>query len=842
MRTILVVEDRAVDRKFLAALLRSDGYEIVEATDGEEALRRLASDNVDLVISDILMPTVDGYEFVRRMRDMPGLSAMPVIFYTATYHEREARTLARQCGVSDILTKPADSKTILHTVETALGGSADALGTTGDRAAFDRDHVQLLSSKLISNVEASEQRMSAIVDLARQITAEHDPLVLLRRVCDEARHVTLAQHAVLGVLDEDNTTVRTLITSGLPAWITDKMRLPSVKDMPISAIISERRTIRGRGGWSDAAHDAFSPSVASFLAVPIASAAAVYGWITLCNKLGAPDFSEEDAEIATALATHAAVAYENAQLYDHLRLRTIALEQEVAERRRIEEQLQHNEERTTFALEAARMGVWEWDLTADRIVGTDAAFGVGLNGDARTSREFLDLVHPDDRASVQAAADLVIRERHDLIVEFRVIGPEGKIQWVDARARVVNHGDGQPARMIGISTDISDRKLLEAQLRQAQKMEAIGQLAGGVAHDFNNLLTAILGYANLLTDAMDPGDERRADVEEINKAARRAAGLTRQLLAFSRQQVLHPTLVNINTLVADTARMLGRLIGEDIELVTGLAAQLSLVHADATQLEQIIMNLAVNARDAMPGGGRLCIETADVEIDDLYVRRHPIVRPGPYVMLAVSDTGTGIDDETRRRLFEPFFTTKEHGKGTGLGLATVYGIVKQSGGYIWVYSEQRLGSTFKVYLPRAKDQNAAIERHPAAVEPPTGGSETVVVVEDEEAVRFLTRMILERSGYKVFDAGNPAEAEALFDEHGAGIHIMISDVVMPGASGPVLYQRLSGRWPALKVLYMSGYTSETMVRDHGLEAAAAFVQKPFTADSLVRKVREVLDR
>jgi PAS domain S-box-containing protein len=836
-----VVEDRAIDRKFLVALLRSDGYQVVEATDGEEALRYLAATAVELVISDILMPTVDGYEFVRRLRDIPGLSSTPVMFYTATYHEREARMLARQCGVAEILTKPTDAKTILSTVQTILGTGSPSVEKPPDRATFDREHMQLLSSKLISNVEASEQRMAAIVDLARQIAAEHDPLVLLRRVCDEARQVTLAQHAVLGLLNEDGMTVRMLITCGLPMGISEKLQMSSICDTAIWTVIGERRPLRGRGDWTEPGLPAMQPPGASYLGVPIASATSVYGWIALANKLGAPEFSKDDEEIAAALATHAAVAYENVRLYHDLRQHTSALEQEIAERKRVEEQLRNNEERTQFALNAARMGVWEWDLVADRVTGSDVGFGLDPQDAPRSSREFFEFILPEDRATVRLAAENAIRDRRDLVVEFRTVRPDGSVHWVDARARVVYDVGERPARMVGISTDVSDRKLLEAQLRQAQKMEAIGQLAGGVAHDFNNLLTAILGYANLLTDAMDPGDERRADVEEINKAARRAAALTRQLLAFSRQQLLHPTLVNVNTLVADTSRMLGRLIGENIELVTSLAGQLSLVHADPTQLEQIVMNLAVNARDAMPSGGRLIIETADVELDEVYVKRHPAVRAGSYVMLAVSDTGTGIDDETKRRLFEPFFTTKAQGKGTGLGLATVYGIVKQSGGYIWVYSEPHLGSTFKVYFPRAKDQPASIERT-AAVQPPSGGSETVIVVEDEEAVRFLTRMILERAGYKVLDAGNPAEAEQLFEEHGDSIDMLISDVVMPGASGPVLYDRLSERWPLLKVLYMSGYTGETMIRDHGLDSTDAFMQKPFTADGLARKVREVLDR
>ena len=307
------------------------------------------------------------------------------------------------------------------------------------------------------------------------------------------------------------------------------------------------------------------------------------------------------------------------------------------------------------------------------------------------------------------------------------------------------------------------------------------------------------------------------------------------------KQILQTTLVDLNALISNTSQMLRRLIGEDIQLVTTLAADLAPVRADIGQLEQIVINLAVNARDAMPGGGRLSIETANVELDDSYALQHVVVRPGRYVMLAVSDSGAGMDEETKRRLFEPFFTTKEPGKGTGLGLSTVYGIVKQSEGYVWVYSEPGKGAAFKVYLPQAEGAAEAA----GTLAPKTlasGGSEKVLVVEDEEAVRYLTRALLERSGYRVVDAANPHDAEAVFNEQTDSIDLLITDVVMPGSSGPALFKRLAERQPGLKVLYMSGYTDSTIIREGRLDTGGTFMQKPFTGDGLVRKVREVLDR
>jgi CheY-like chemotaxis protein len=373
-------------------------------------------------------------------------------------------------------------------------------------------------------------------------------------------------------------------------------------------------------------------------------------------------------------------------------------------------------------------------------------------------------------------------------------------------------------------------------------MEAIGQLAGGVAHDFNNLLTAIIGYANLVSSALEPGDPKLEDVDEIIQAADRAAVLTRQLLAFSRKQVLRPRLVDLNDTVADTVKMLRRMIPEHIELTPILAPELRPTRVDPAQLEQVVMNLVVNARDAMPSGGLLTIETAMVDLDEAYARQHVPARPGRYVMLTVSDTGIGMDATTLRRIFEPFFTTKEQGRGTGLGLATVYGIVKQSGGNIWVYSEPNRGSTFKVYLPAAEgsaDRELAIE-----TEGPAVGSETILVVEDETAVRHLTRAILERAGYNVHDAADAIEAEALFAELTDAVDLLITDVVMPGSDGPTMYQRFAQRRPGLKVLFMSGYTDASLVRNGLLDSTSGFtiLDKPFTARTLTRTVREVLDR
>ncbi|MDO9123155.1 MAG: ATP-binding protein, partial [Deltaproteobacteria bacterium] len=386
-----------------------------------------------------------------------------------------------------------------------------------------------------------------------------------------------------------------------------------------------------------------------------------------------------------------------------------------------------------------------------------------------------------------------------------------------------------------------EKAVLEDQLRQAQKVEAIGRLAGGIAHDFNNLLTIIKGNSQLSLMEIKRDDPLRENIEQVEKAADRAAALTRQLLAFSRRQVLEMRVLDLNTTLRDLEKMLRRVIGEDIGLVTFMAEDLGNVKADPGQMEQVIMNLAVNARDAMLKGGKLTIETTNVDLDENYARNHVAVTPGSYVMLSVSDTGVGMTPEVKAKLFEPFFTTKEKGKGTGLGLSTVYGIVKQSGGNIWVYSEPGQGTTFKIYLPRVDEPLEEAGERVVQKELPCGG-ETILVVEDEEKVRQVTVQILTKNGYTVLEASHGDEAKQICEQHGGPIHLIVTDVVLPGMNGRELAESLASRYPGAKVLYMSGYTDNAIVHHGVLEKGLHFLQKPFNLEGLLRKVREVLDK
>ena len=391
--------------------------------------------------------------------------------------------------------------------------------------------------------------------------------------------------------------------------------------------------------------------------------------------------------------------------------------------------------------------------------------------------------------------------------------------------------------------DITERRALEEQLRQSQKMEAVGRLAGGIAHDFNNLLMVISGYSEFLLERLGAEPELRASAQEIAGAADRASSLTRQLLAFSRKQMLAPKMVNLNSVVTENIKMLTRMIGEDIDLVMVPAENIWPVRADSGQIEQVMMNLAVNARDAMPSGGKLTIETSNITLDEDYARYHAPLRPGDYVMIAISDTGAGMDTETQSHIFEPFFTTKGP-KGTGLGLSTVYGIIKQSGGYIWVYSEVGKGTTFKIYLPRVAATGETAIAHAAAareVREAEPGTETILVVEDEANLRYLARQYLEKQGYKVIEAADGAVAMQIAVAHEGVIHLLLTDVIMPGMNGRELAQRISEIRPNVKVLYMSGYTENVVGHNGTLDAGVRLLQKPFNLRDLKSKVREVLD-
>jgi two-component system, cell cycle sensor histidine kinase and response regulator CckA len=513
---------------------------------------------------------------------------------------------------------------------------------------------------------------------------------------------------------------------------------------------------------------------------------------------------------------------------------------DTSERKRAEEELRQSEERYRDLVENAHDIIYSHDLEGNYTSINKA--GEQITGYTRAEvfkTNLNETVAPEYRNRAMEMLNRKLAGEKVTAYELEILAKDGHRVAVEVNTKLVFQ-NGKPLGVQGIARDVTQRKQLEEQLRQSQKMEAIGQLAGGVAHDFNNLLTAINGYSALALQRVDDKDPVKGYLEEVKKAGDRAANLTRQLLAFGRKQILQPLAINLNDVVTDMNKMLRRLIGEDIKLTAKLDRALAKIKADPGQIEQVLVNLVVNARDAMPKGGDLTIETASVELDSNYAGKHVGFAPGNYVMLAVSDTGIGMNQATQAQIFDPFFTTKEKGKGTGLGLSTVYGIVKQSGGSIWVYSELGRGTTFKVYLPQLEASTSKSEDSIAEVSIPRG-SETILLVEDEEMVRGLTRKILDQAGYKVFDVSRGEDAIRWCRENKQKIDLLLTDVVMPETSGKEVADRLSDLRPGLKVLFMSGYTDQAIVHHGVLDSNVEFIQKPFTPAALGKKVRDVLD-
>ncbi|MEW6210215.1 MAG: PAS domain S-box protein, partial [Acidobacteriota bacterium] len=520
-------------------------------------------------------------------------------------------------------------------------------------------------------------------------------------------------------------------------------------------------------------------------------------------------------------------------------VRMVGVGQDITERKLAEEAMRESEQKffKTFNANPSPMSISE--LKSGRVIDVNESFLITFGRTreeviGRTADDLRTWADPQERETVIEALRQhgSVRSR-----ETRMRMKDGEIRTFLLSVEIIELGSEPCLLMVGV--DITEHKKLENQLLQAQKMEAVGRLAGGLAHDFNNWLTPIIGYSQLLVRSLEPSDYRKKEAEEINKAGQRAAMLASQLLAFSRNDAPRMSVLDINEIVSDMGKMLRRLIGEDIEFVTHLAPHLGRVKADRRQIEQVIMNLAINARDAMPRGGSLVIETGNIDFDNSYPQRNITVESGPCVMIAISDTGCGMDTETQARIFEPFFTTKETGRGTGLGMYTVYGIVKQSGGSISVYSEEGRGTTFKIYLPRiiGAEEDQAVQTEVRDLT----GQETILLVEDQPEVRGFAAVALRSHGYKVIEAEEGESALRVSEEYTGRIDLVVTDVVMPRMSGTELVSRLLGLRPECRALYISGYTGEAIIHHEGLRPEAPLLHKPFTADAIARLVRETLD-
>jgi two-component system, cell cycle sensor histidine kinase and response regulator CckA len=562
-----------------------------------------------------------------------------------------------------------------------------------------------------------------------------------------------------------------------------------------------------------------SPPPLQWLGVPLKVNHNIFGALALKSYSPNTHFRERDKDVLSLVAQQLAAAID---------------------RKRNEQALRRSEMRYRSLVQTAVYGIYRASLDGRFLDVNPALIGMLGYSDA------LDVLalDPEKQVFVDSA------EYTRLVDEFRRTGrmdgfevrwkrKDGAIITVRISGRAVAGGDEPSDVLEAIAEDITARRVLEDQFRQSQKMEAVGRLAGGIAHDFNNLLMVVSGYTEVLLSHLSPGHPLYAKAQAIQQASDRATTLTRQLLAFSRKQLLELKVIDVNAIVADMERLLRPLIGEHIELTTSLAPNLGCTRADAGQLEQVVMNLVVNAKDAMPNGGKICIRTASVDLDNSYRPENTFIKRGPYLMISVSDNGQGMDRETQARIFEPFFTTKEKGKGTGLGLSTVYGIIKQSGGYVFVQSELGRGSVFTIYLPRVDEPSQALGAAQAPLSS-AGGSETILLVEDEDSVRELVRETLESRGYRVLEAENGNAGLAVAASHPDTIHLVITDVIMPGLSGHELVQKLLTVRPGIKSLYLSGYAEDAFASSNSADAPKAFLQKPFTLQNLARKVREVL--
>jgi len=677
----------------------------------------------------------------------------------------------------------------------------------------------LLNAQDVTALQRMEAERQVISDVVHALNQTSNLDQLLSGIHDALKRIVSAENCFVALHDPEHDTFE------FPFFVDEFDTIPPAQRVGRSCTAYVFRTGRAmlipqsdfdRLAALGEVELVGSPSPA-WLGVPLKTPTATIGVLVVQHYQNENAYDVRDLEFLDSVGGHIALAIE---------------------RRRAEEELRKNESILRLLFEHNPMPTWLYEVDSLKFLRVNQA-AVQLYGYSHEEFEKMSIL------AIRPSS-----EREKVVAYFREIQDSNEDHrfWLHQakngktfEVEVVSHGlvyAGKRVRLV-VAQDTSERRNLELQLRQAQKMEAIGRLAGGVAHDFNNLLMVIKGHTELLLNELPPSDHIAHKIEQIDRSADRAAALTRQLLAFSRMQILQPQVINLNSIVEEMGKLLPRLIGEDIELVVRADQELGAIRADASQMEQIIMNLAVNSRDAMPNGGMLIIETQNADLDQTYTASHPMMKPGAYIQLTVSDNGCGMDAETQSHIFEPFFTTKEKGKGTGLGLATVYGIVKQSGGFIWVYSELGKGTSFKIYIPRVDQVEERSSAATPTAEVPTG-TETVLLTEDEQDVREIAREFLESGGYKVVEANDASEAVQLARQHGGAIDLLVTDMVMPGITGQELAMQLQREYPGLCIVYMSGYSEHAATEMANADPTVRFLSKPFSRGAILRTVREIL--
>jgi hypothetical protein len=833
---ILIVEDSATQAAQLSHHLEVRGYSVRMARNGREALPLALERIPSIIITDVVMPGVDGYTLCRMLKSQAALKDVPVILLTSLSGPHDVLR-GLECGADNFIRKPYDAKYLVSQIEYILanrelrraeGVHGGIQVYFGGQKYFITAEAQQILDLLISTYESAVQVNAELAANQLELTRERDLLhTLMDNVPDwiyfkdvEGRYTAINQAAAsaLGLATAQQALGRTDADFFDEAHVSrtraDEQAIVATGDPMIAKVEELRLPAQPQAIWVSTTkmvnRDAAGMAIGTFgVSRNITQAKLAEGQIRKAN---------EELE--------ARVAERTAQLAELNR----QLAAELAERKRAQQLERETQARFRFLFANNPLPMWVYDRATNRFleVNDAAVEHYGYSAGEFTSMRVADLSAPEDETAAGSGDIASSGERRHRLKSGRSIDVEltsHSLEWLGRQAVLV------------VANDITERKRVEREFLVAQKMEAIGRLAAGVAHDFNNLLTVIGGHSAMALSGMEEANPLFDEIREINRAGERAAGLTRQLLAFSKRQILQPRVLKLNQIVADMDRMLCRLIGEDVHLASNLDPDLAPVKADPGQIEQVIMNLAVNARDAMPKGGTLTVETRNVEL------RKPAgplrnLRAGDYVKLTVADTGAGMDLETQARIFDPFFTTKGDA-GTGLGLSTVYGIVQQSGGGILVFSELGQGTRFEIFLPRAHEAPVQAEAAPATRI--SGGSETILVVEDEDAVRGLICSILNRQGYTLLRARSGVEALSLSREHDRRIDLMITDVIMPSMSGGELAAEIVRSHPDLKVLFISGYTDDAIVHHGVTERNMAFLGKPFSPEALSRKVRETLD-
>lgn len=840
MARLLIVDDNEQNRYMLEVLLKGYGYQVESTTNGAEALEAARRDPPDMIVTDILMPVMDGFTLCRRWKEDEHLKQIPFVFYTATYTDPKDEEFALSLGAERFIIKPVEPNAFVEILQEVIqahqaGRLAVSRGTVTDQV-YIREYNETLVRKLEEKVRELEQEASRraqaekelvreaavnamMAELSQALIAQTSMEDISNLILDRAKEFTGSEFGYVGYIDPQTGY---LVSSTLTKDVWDVCQVPD-KDIVF-------KEFRGLWGWvlenhkplvtnspGDDPRSSGTPTghvpIRQVLSVPVLSGELLLGQLTLANP--GRDYTERDLALAERLAAVYALAVQRRRAEE--------------ERARLLAQIQEQAQQVRRIVDTVPEGVLLLDAENRMILANPAAL---------KDLEILTNAHIGDvlvSLGERLLSELVTWPQDTLWHELEA---GGRIFEIIARpVPIASRSTGQ----VLVIRDMTHEHEMQHRMRQQDRLTVIGQLAGGVAHDFNNLLTAIRGYTQFALDKLDPSDPVCTDLEEVEKAAGRAAALTNQLLIFSRKQVLQPQVLNLNAVATNMEKMLHRLIGEDIELHTDLDPALGQVKADPGQIEQVIMNLAVNARDAMPGGGRLTLKTENVAPHEIGFRENPSGSARTYVMLAVSDTGAGMSEEVKAHLFEPFFTTKEQGKGTGLGLVTIYGIVERSGGHIEVDSEVGKGTTFKIYLPRTEERIEGVEPGRSSSTLPRG-TETILLVEDEELVRKLARRILEACGYVVLEADHPQSALLSSARYDGPIHLLVTDVVMPGMGGRELFERLAALHRETQVLYISGYTDDTIAHSGMLDPGVALLQKPFSPDALAHKVRKVLEK